>query len=317
MNPFVFIVGCPRSGTTLLQRVVNAHPRLAIINQSKWIPGLLKKVTHWSSADLVTGDMIPRLLKNTRLTQKLGIGPEDLEPLLATGPLPYARFVSGVFDLYGRAQAKSLVGDKTPIYVRNIRLLHRLWPEARFVHLIRDGRDVCLSTTNWKKKQARLTQRFVTWRDDAVSTSAMRWLWNVRLGREAGLPLGSRLYYELRYEALVHRPADECARLCAFLGVPYDDAMLRFHEGRTQADPTLDAKKAWRPITPGLRDWRTQMPAADLERFEAIAGGLLDELGYPRGVPQPGEATRRHAADVREQFIQDLCSRQKVVPEQW
>ncbi len=317
MNPFVFIVGCPRSGTTLLQRVVDAHPRLAIINQWQRLPVLRKKVNRWSPGGLVTPALIPRVLANTRVTQKLEITEQDLESLLAGGALPFAQFVSGIFDLYGRNHGKEHVGDKTPIYVRCIRVLHELWPEARFVHLIRDGRDVCLSTINWKKKQAKLTDSFATWREDAISTSAMRWRWNVRLGREAGQPLGPERYYELRYEALVTRPAEECTRLCTFLGVPYDEAMLHFHEGRTQDDPSLDAKKAWRPITPGLRDWRTQMPAADQECFEAAAGDLLDELGYPRAVPRPGSETLRHALRIQESFIRDLRDRRKVVPERW
>jgi hypothetical protein len=75
--------------------------------------------------------------------------------------------------------------------------------------------------------------------------------------------------------------------LCQFLGVPYDDAMLRFHEGRERTEPNLDAKKAWRPVTQGLRDWRSQMSQQDVERFEAATGDLLDELGYERAVPNP------------------------------
>ncbi len=317
MNPYVFIVGCPRSGTTLLQRIVDAHPRLAVINQSQWLPGLRGKVRRWSPDGLVTAAKVRKVIEHTKLPRKLGITAEDLDELLAGGPLPYPSFVTAVFDLYGRRRGKDLVGDKTPIYVRCIRALHNLWPEARFVHLIRDGRDVCLSTINWERKQDKLADMFTTWRQDAVSTAAMRWDWNVRMGRDAGLPLGPELYYELRYEALVHHPAEECARLCDFLGVPYADAMLRFHEGRTQDDPGLDAKKAWRPITPGLRDWRTQMPAEHQEQFEAVAGGLLDELGYPRGVARPGPEALRRASQIRESFVQELRARSKPVPKRW
>src|SRR5438445_13625155 len=111
------------------------------------------------------------------------------------------------------------------------------------------------------------------------------------------------------------RPAEEVGRLCAFLGVPDDEAMLRFHEGRTAAASDRDAKHAWRPITPGLRDWRKRMPAADVERFEAAAGGLLDELGYPRAVPQPGTEALEHAARIREAFIRDTQARSSALSE--
>jgi hypothetical protein len=75
--------------------------------------------------------------------------------------------------------------------------------------------------------------------------------------------LGADLYYEMRYEALVTQPAGECSKLCAFLGLQYDEAMLRFHEGRTRRVHGIDTQEPERPITPGLRDWRSQMPVED------------------------------------------------------
>jgi hypothetical protein len=85
--------------------------------------------------------------------------------------------------------------------------------------------------------------------------------------------------------------------------------MLRFYEGRIRTEAGLDAKNAWRPITPGLRDWRIQMPAEDVERFEASAGDLLDELGYPRAVHQPGADALEQAARIRELFVRDSPAR--------
>jgi hypothetical protein len=120
---------------------------------------------------------------------------------------------------------------------------------------------------------------FDTWSEEPVLTAALWWELNVRGGRKAGNSLGAGLYYEIRYESLVAHPQQECEALSAFLGVPYDDAMLRFNETQTK-------KKERRPITPGLRDWRTQMLTQDLERFEAAAGGLLEELGYARAFPR-------------------------------
>jgi hypothetical protein len=321
MNPFLFIVGCARSGTTLLQRVLNAHPQLAIIHETHWIPLFFRERIGLTPGGTVTPELLPHLLKHRRFQKrfgKVGIGRKELKDLLhAGGALSYARFVSGLFDLYGQLQGKPLVGDKTPRYVQNMRTLHALWPGVRFVHMLRDGRDVCLSAINWKEKGAALAARFSTWTEQPVTTAAVWWKWRVRLGREAGDALGPALYHELRYEALVARPADECARLCAFLGVPYDERMLRFHEGRTREEPGLSAKRSWQPITPGLRDWRTQMPAEDAERFEAAAGDLLDELGYPRALPRPRPETVAQASSIRERFIHDLRSYEPVLPERW
>jgi hypothetical protein len=121
--------------------------------------------------------------------------------------------------------------------------------------------------------------------------------------RAAAPRLGPELYYEMRYEALVSEPEQACRAICDFLELPWSERMLAFHEGREKDDANLSAKKAWRPVTPGLRSWRTEMSAADLERFEAVTGALLDELGYPRAAPDPSPAAMRHAELVRESLV--------------
>jgi hypothetical protein len=283
-NPFVFLVGCPRSGTTLLQRILDAHSQVAIGNESFWIPYFFKKRIGLTAEGLVTAELPGRLLEYYKF-YSMKAGPEDLRKLL--GPdeaVSYARFVAGLFDLYAEFRGKPLAGDKTPDYVRSIATLAELWPQAKFIHLIRDGREVCLSALNWRRKAARFASLFPTWRDEPVATAAAWWDWHVRRGREDGGRLGPDRYYEVRYEALVTNSADECARLCAYLGLPYEAVMLRFHEGRSLpgVGPEKGAKESWLPITPGLRDWRTQMRYADIECFEAVAGPLLEELGYGR-----------------------------------
>jgi hypothetical protein len=316
MNPYVFIVGCPRSGTTLLRRLVDTHPHIAIIHQSRFIPNFFEKRRGLTPEGLVTTKLVDRLLE-ARGVKNLETSREMLESLVDAGePVSYSTFVTGVFDLYGKVQGKRLVGDKTPAYVRRIPTLHALWPDAKFVHIIRDGRDVCMSAINWRKADHALG-RFSTWGEDQVSTAAVWWEWHVRLGREDGGSLAPQLYHEVRYEELVSGPANTCEKLCDFLDLPYDDAMLRFHEGREKADPNLDAKKAWRPLTPGLRKWSEQMRSEDLERFEAASGDLLEELGYLRACPPPPEEKLARAVRIRESFTREASASGKRLPKGW
>jgi hypothetical protein len=316
MNPYVFIVGCPRSGNTLLQRIVDAHPDIAVISQTRWIPRWFEKRRGLTPEGLVTRQLVEELLGYDRFA-KLKIGREELENLIGhSEPIPYSDFVAGIFDLYGQRQGKRLVGDKTPRYARSIRILHALWPRAKFVHIIRDGRDVCLSVLDWEYAD-RGPARFASWSEDPVTTVALWWERYLHLGREAGASLDPGLYHEVRYESLVTRPAAECKALCDFLGLPYDNAMLRFHEGREKADPSLDAKKAWRPTTSGLRDWRSQMTLGDIERFEAAAGDLLEELGYPRAVPDPPQEKLEEATRIQRTFTQEIRTKGKRLPEHW
>jgi hypothetical protein len=302
-NPHVFIVGCPRSGTTLLQRMANAHPQLAITPETQWIPRFLDKRWGVTRDGLATSDICSRLLEHPGFVG-LGISREELLALMRNAPTPYASLVTGIFDLYGKAQGKPLVGDKTPGYVRRMRTLHALWPQARFVHLIRDGRDVYLSMAARPLEQ-RKPGVFDTWAKDPATTAALWWELNVRPGREVGQSLGAGLYYETRYESLVADPREECERLCAFLGVPFDGAMLRFHEGREGEKPEAGGKPAWRPIVAGLRDWRSQMSAEDVEQFEAAVGDLLEELGYERAVPRPRLERVEAASRIRQRLARD------------
>jgi hypothetical protein len=279
-NPYLFIVGCPRSGTTLIQRMVNAHYQVAITPESHWIPRFYAKPWALNSEGFVTKKLIRRLLTKAKFA-RLKLSEDELTMLAGKAKqISYPELVSLIFDLYGKSQGKPLVGDKTPDYVRSIQTLHKLWPSARFVHVIRDGRDVALSMMDWTKVHPKPGD-FTTWEQDSISTAAVWWELNVQLGRRAGKSLGSDLYYEIRYESLVNHPREETEALCAFLGVPDDDAMLRFHEATAARDPGLEATRARLPVTSGLRNWRSQMRVQDIESFEAAVGQLLDELGYP------------------------------------
>jgi hypothetical protein len=256
---------------------------------------------------LVTPELVSELSGHKRFAQ-FEINREEFEGLLGSGEaIPYRTFLNRVFGLYGKIKNKPLVGNKTPAYVRSIPTFHALWPDAKFVHIIRDGRDVCLSVLNWNKAE-RTAGRYASWEEDPVSTTALWWERKVRKAREDGAALGPGPYHETLYEDLVEDPERECKRLCEFLGVPYDDAMIRFHEGRERVKPGRSAKSAWLRVTSGLRDWRTQMCTGDVERFEAAAGDLLEELGYERAVPNPSSEALEQAARIREAFTREALA---------
>ena len=303
-NPFVFIVGCPRSGTTLFRRMVDAHPEVAVIPEVGWLARCYEHRVGLTPEGRLTPEFVDKLPKKGGFGRytPLPIGRNELRVFAAGRPAPtYAEFVSLLFDRYGEARGKPLVGNKTVDHALNVATLHEIFPGAKFVHLIRDGRDVATSAVAWRRSE-RLAEEFSTWSEDPISTAALWWEWHVRRAREAGMPLGRGLYHEVFYENLVADPVGESERLCDFLGIPYENAMVRFHEGREKDDPTLDAKSAWRPPTSGLRDWRTGMDPHSLRSFEAVAGGLLDELGYERGADDGADGALEHAEEVRLRF---------------
>jgi hypothetical protein len=305
-NPFFFVVGCPRSGTTLLMRMLDAHPRIAVIDETQWFVTWFEKRQGVTPDGFVTPELVKRLLDKDRtaLFREFDLRRRAGEMYARVGSgreILHADFVSMLFDWYGQARGKTIVGTKNPDYVRRFSALRTLWPKAKVIHLVRDGRDVCLSSLQWSRG-GQLVKRFARCSEDPVSSAALWWEWHVQLGREAAEDLGSNQSYEIRYEALVTRPESECRALCGFLGVPFAESMIAFHEGRTRNDPALDAKHAWLPPTPGLRDWRTQMVPESIERFEAVAGDLLEILGYPRTTKELSLRTTERASRMRNQF---------------
>ncbi|MGO8996962.1 MAG: sulfotransferase family protein [Polyangiaceae bacterium] len=309
-SPFVFLVGCPRSGTTLLKRMISAHPEIALVPEVRWL------AQKYSSREGLTPDgrLTPAFftqLRNLGRFSRVPLSPDELAELAANpSALTYAEFMTILYDAYGKARGKRLVGQKNADHAvpMDLDTVHALWPEAKVIHLIRDGRDVCLSVMNWRVQEA-VARLFTTWGEHRVSTIAAWWEWQVRLMREAGNRIGAAQYREVHYDALVSNPEGTCTELCEFMGVPYDGAMLRFHENPPPR--VREAKQSWLPPTPGRRNWRSEMAPEDVARFEAVAGDLLEQLGHPRGatgLPSTASAT---AATVRRAF--EL----RPLPEHW
>jgi hypothetical protein len=282
--------------------MVDAHPLLAITRrETHWIPTAFRQRVGMTPDGHVSEGLISWLIADEHF-RYMDIAQEEIEAIVdREGPLTYAAFVSRLFDLYAAKHGKTLAGDKTPGYARQLPMLHALWPGARVIHLIRDGRDVQLSFRDWAKSP-RVLGRFLPWPADPVMSGALFWEWHVKLARRAGSQLGAQLYHEICYEALVSQPAEECAALCAFLGLPLSDRMLLSNQRRGKVRAGADSKHSRLPPTPGLRDWRSQLTAEETERFEAISGDLLDELGYERRCAQPSGETLGQARRFRERY---------------
>jgi len=145
-NPYVFAVGCPRSGTTLLQRMLDNHPMLAVANDSHFIPRAIEDVPLGVDPEL-TPELV-EWVRTYRRFYRLGLD-DDAVREAASVSSSYAGFVGALYSIYARVHGKELGGEKTPDYVRHLPRLHALFPDARTIHIIRDGREVALSVLEW------------------------------------------------------------------------------------------------------------------------------------------------------------------------
>jgi hypothetical protein len=191
--------------------------------------------------------------------------------------------VIAAYRAYAKRDGKTRWADKTPEYITSLSELSELFPTARFVHLIRDGRDVALSYLDMKR-----THRH-------AATCAYVWSREVGSAFRQGKRLGDRRYFELRYEDLLDEPERELRRLCEYVGLPFEEAMLEHNEHDLEKLPvrfrSMHSRLAL-PPTKGLRNWREEMSPSEVAEFEAIAGAELRSAGYELVYPSPGLRTQ-------------------------
>ena len=198
---------------------------------------------------------------------------EKLRARLSDG-MPVGEAIATVYAVYAEEQGKPRWGDKTPMYMQNLRLLERLFPDALYVHLIRDGRDA--ATSFLAMPRGIVTE---TWMHPRTPADfACQWRAEVAAARRLGRRVGGR-YLEVRYEELVADVGATLRRICAFAGLDFEPAMADY-AGSVDVSGKPHQQRLAQPPTKGVRDWRAQMSAVDAAAFERVAGDLLQELGY-------------------------------------
>lgn len=281
---FPFFVGTNGSGTTLHRAIFDSHPDLAIPGESHFIVPLARRRRLYEGPDgLRSGRLLGDLRKESRfLAWDLPL--PDVETALSDPPVPdYPEAIRRLYALYARSRGKTRYGDKTQTYIHHLPLLAGLFPEARFVHVVRDGRDVALAHTAGTK----------------MEQVALSWKRRVRRGRQAGGELGPSRYVESRFEELLQDPEAAVKRLCTFLELEFHPRMLEYHHRAdeivaTTAKPERH-RDIFRPPTQGLTDWRRELSEDQLARFEAVAADLLEELNYDLAFARVSLARRLRA----------------------
>ena len=257
--------------------MLDNHPQLTVANDTHFITRAAKQVLRKDPQPLLTPELLSAV-KSYRRFYRMGLAEEQVDQA-AENCRTYAEFVGRLYALRGQKMQKKFSGEKTPDNCRKIPALHVLFPAARFVHIIRDGRNTALSTLNWATG-TKGPGKWPLWKRDPVGTCALWWRWQAGTGQRDGEILGRSHYLRVKYENLVAYPDKELRAIATFLGIPFSGDMANYHTGKTRTEPGLSAKSAWLPPTRNLRDWRNDMPGEDVEVFEGIAGGLLKQNGY-------------------------------------
>lgn len=252
----VFVCGFPSSGTDLLRNILNAHSRMYIGGEFPLLPSLARDFPAIINPDCVGSAQ--DAIRRVDIYRNLKNAEADLS---SDEPVAFA-------DLYRQmlvAECVDWMGNKTPQNTENIDALLKLFPDARFIIVVRDIRDVAMS---WRKK----------WGKNMYLCAAK---WNSRmakgLGSTANLSPGQYIY--IRYENLLECLDVEAKRICEFLDIPFESRMLNFQDYINEKVP--GKINFGEPIVKGNSEkWRAALSAAELERIEEIALPMMKEFGY-------------------------------------
>jgi Sulfotransferase family len=265
-----FIVGCQKSGTTWVERLLNGHPDIRCHGEGYFGPVLMP--------------LLQQTIQAYNQRQKAGelglFNNDDLRELLRTAMgLSFLRWVGD-----DKVQA---IGEKTPEHALCMNPLNQCFPNAKFIHITRDGRDVCVSGWfhNQRKAGPDFAKRFPDLNAYIQYTVTQHWLPYIQHAQQFGQQHPER-YYELRYEDLHADPAGKTGELLDFLGMDNSqasaDACLeagsfkKLTEGRARGEE--DKSSFFRKGVVG--DWQNHFDASNLAAYEQAAGDLPGQLGY-------------------------------------
>ena len=276
-RPPVFEIGVARSGTTILSLMLDSHPRIAIPYESHFffffyqrresINEQLKQPDR--RQEVVQGILNEKYVKEWDYTPDIG----DIN---LSNCIDLAETIREIYLAYARHHGKDIWGDKTPSYITHIDVLNNLFPDAKYIHLVRDGRDVALS----------LMQQWFG--PDDFITALNFWKERVTVGYKMLAMLPADRVFTLRMEDLAEAPEERVRALCQFLEVDYTPDMLTAFSKRaaSKVGDRIDSHHAGLsgPLDIGnVTKWKTSLSGPDQAIAWEYAGNILRELGYPSG----------------------------------
>jgi hypothetical protein len=290
----VFIGGCGRSGTTLLGAMLGTHPSCLATPESKF--RFLPHRNRQAAATIDPSAVIDRMVDHWSF--KIWEVETDRAGWL-DGCDSYPELVLRIVRAYGRKVGKSEPSfwiDHTPGNVKYASVLFEQFPEARMIHLVRDGRATAASVIE------------LDWGPNTVASAARWWVDYVTIGLDAESAHGPQRIQRVAYEDLVSEPEQILRETCDFLEIDYRAEMI---DGTGFAVPRFTvgqhALVGQRPNPERLEAWRKNLAPREVEAFESIAGELLAQLGY-----EPVYGPRARRLTLREKTslaLRELCRR--------
>jgi hypothetical protein len=280
MNPApFFIVGSGRSGSTLLRVILASHSRIAIPPETYFLLPLVRELSIDRPLSREEVERAVKIITEHYRWPDMDFEADEFRREASALAAPNLRdVVEVIYQRFLEREGKRRWGDKTPPYIRIVPQLAKLYPDARFIHLVRDGRDVAKSFQSVGWYGPRLHDNTYEW-NDALAL-AERWR-----------PLVKERFLQLRYEDLVRDTEKVVRNACAFLGEDFEPGMLAWEEKVDRLVPDrekyIHEKLKRRPNDGDIARWRREMPTREVFVAEAFMGANLERAGYARKFAGP------------------------------
>lgn len=273
MNEPIFIVGAPRSGTTLLRLLLNNNSQISIPEETWYFTDLDKEKDKLLANDNWQYEISLKLFQHTRRHFPSLTFEEIHDFLKSTSRDNWPNIVATVNLIYLKQQNKKRWGDKTPGYVTELPLIKKLFPDAKIIHIIRDPRDVIPSIINFEEvgPKNKEFKYIVNYYKTVVSK-----------GRADGRFYFQNNYLEVNYESLLKDPDKFLITICEFLNVPFEKEMLDFYKTSHQSVPGWDwHQKTKSPIDQtNIGKWKKKMNPSDITYIQLACKKIIKDIGF-------------------------------------
>jgi hypothetical protein len=277
--PF-FIVGSGRSGSTLLRLMLASHSRLTIPPETWYLIPLLERFSIDQRLNTDDVELAISIITSHYRWPDMKLDAQDYRRQASRLPKPSLRdLVEIVYRTHLQAEGKARWGDKTPVYIEILPQLARMYPNSRFIHLIRDGRDVAKSfqATDWIGRWLHDNAR------EWCAALECHWRWVRSEFRDRIL--------QVRYEDLVLDTEGTLRKICGFIGEEFEERMLSWQLEVDKQVPARErdvhAKLKLKPGAESVARWKREMTAREVFVSEAFMGSDLTRLGYERRYLSP------------------------------
>jgi hypothetical protein len=269
----VFVVGCPRSGTTLLYHMLSSAGGFANYRSESNVFNLLGP-KFGGLRSIQDRQAVLNVWLRSKLFRVSNLDPGEISARITSDCHSAGDFLQIVMQEVARAQGATRWADCTPEHLLYMREIKRQIPNALFIHIIRDGRDVALSYVKqgWSHP--------LPWdRNDRLEVAGLYWAWLIHKGREQAKYLGAD-YCEIRFEDLVTSSRQTLSQLSTFIDHDLDyEKIQRTGIGSVKEPNTSFPDDGGASFNPVGR-WKDRMPIEQVVAFERIVGNSLSQLGY-------------------------------------